>query len=579
MHKTQQLLLGLLIYLYSATLFAELNVTVEFEGISGELVENARLFLSIQQQQHHEFLSEGRLRRLHQKAPQEITNALQPFGYYRPNIEGQLQQTAPGEWLARYHVVPGSLLPIKKRTLTFSGEMLDDEAFSTILNTQALAEGKTFIHYEYEALKEQLVKLASERGYFNARFITHRVTIDLDNYGALIDLHYDSGARYHFGEVRLTQDVLDPELLQRYLPFKPGAPYTFLQLIELQQALNDSDYFQSVEVAPGTPQTSSNTVPVDVTLTPRKRQRYSIGLGYGTDTGARAKFAWDIPRFNHHGHRINSEAKLSEIGYSISSQYKVPIGNPRSDQIIYSAGIINETTDSNESTVRTFGASLVHKRGAWRESSAINYQQESYKVAEERDHAYLLIPSIGWSRIWGNNFINILDGLRFDISLRGASDKLFSDNSFLQLQGGIKAITPLGRRNRIISRGRLANTHTPEFQQLPASIRYFAGGSQSVRGYAYQSLGPKDENGTIIGGRNLMTGSIEYEHTLHGKWGVALFYDVGNAIDSFNDTLEHGAGIGLRWQSPVGAIRFDLAKALSQTENRWRLHINIGPDL
>ena len=579
MYRMQQLLITLLICLCSATLFAQPNVTVKLEGISGELANNTLLTLSIQQQQHHEFLSEGRLRRLHQKATQEISKALQPFGYYRPDIQGKLTQTAAGEWLAHYQINPGKLLPIKKRTLTFSGEMRHDAAFKTLINTPALAEGSPFVHREYEILKERLAKLAAERGYFRAYFVTHSVTVDLNDYNAQIDLHYDSGPRYRFGEIRLDQDVLDPALLQRYIPFRQDTPYTLLQLINLQQALNDSDYFHSVEVSPGTPQTDQQTIPVDVVLTPRKRQRYSIGLGYGTDTGARTKLIREVPRVNRSGHRINSEANLSEIGYSLSGQYQIPIRNPRSDQIIYSAGIVNETTDSNKSTVRTFGISLSHSRRGWRETIALNYQQESYTVAEARGRSYLFMPSIGWSHTWGDNFIKILDGLRFDISLRGASDALFSDNSFIQLQGGIKAITPLGRRDRIISRGRLANTHTPDFQQLPASIRYFAGGAQSVRGYGYQSLGPQDESGAVVGGRNLMVGSIEYEHSLNGKWGIATFYDVGNAVDSFADDLAHGAGIGLRWQSPVGAIRVDIARTLNQVENRWRLHINIGPDL
>ena len=327
------------------------------------------------------------------------------------------------------------------------------------------------------------------------------------------------------------------------------------------------------------PDANSNEVPVNIALTPRKHHRFSLGLGYGTDTGARTKVGWEVPRVNRRGHRFNTEARLTEVGFSVRAHYRVPVLNPRTDQIIYSSGVINEKTDTSDSTVRTIGASLNRSRAAWRESVSITYQQEKFVVGNDRGQSLLIMPGANWSRTWGRNFIYTLDGLRFDIGLRGASQQLASDTSFAQLQGGIKAITPLGSRNRIITHGRLGGTWTQAFHQLPSSVRFFAGGSQSVRGYSYQSLGPVDGSGVIVGGKNLMVGSIELEHSLSDKWGVAAFYDAGNAIDNIDDKLERGAGIGWRWRSPIGPVRFDLASAISRDGRPWRLHINIGPDL
>jgi translocation and assembly module TamA len=247
--------------------------------------------------------------------------------------------------------------------------------------------------------------------------------------------------------------------------------------------------------------------------------------------------------------------------------------------MVYSAGVVNETTDSSESTIRTIGASLNRSRESWRESISINYQQEDYIVADDEGYSTLLIPSVNWSRTWGNNFIYTIDGLHFDIGLRGANKNLISDTDFYQLQGGIKAISSVNHNNRLIARGSLGSTWTEEFNQLPSSVRYFAGGAQSVRGYAYQSLGPVDTTGQVIGGKHLMVGSIEFEHSFNSHWGTALFYDGGNAIDSFADKLERGGGFGLRWKSPVGPVRIDLASALSRDGRPWRLHINIRPDL
>jgi translocation and assembly module TamA len=579
MHKTQRILLTLLVCLYSTTLFAQVSVNVEIRGIDKRLEDNVRLFLSIEQQKDHALVSEGRLRRLHKKAPLEISQALQPFGYYRPLISSQLMQPAPGSWLAIYTIDSGPPLPVGKFNFVLSGSMNEDPAFHSLSATLPFNQGEVFDHLRYEEIKASLARLAAERGYFNARFIEHRIEIDLDSYEARIHLHYDSGLRYHFGEVLFDQDALEPELLRRYIPFESGSPYTLDHLINLQQALNDSDYFRSAEVSPGQPLLDSAEIPVSVMLTPRIRHRYSFGLGYGTDTGARTKFDWEIPLLNRRGHRISTEIKITEIGYSLSANYRVPVLNPRTDQMIYSAGVVNEKTDTHDSTVRTIGATLNRGRGRWRESLSLSYQQEEFVIAEESGRSTLLIPSINWSRTWGRNFIYILDGLRFDIGLRGANERLISDTNFFQLQGGIKAINPLGRHNRVIVRGRLGSTWTEAFQQLPSSVRFFAGGAQSVRGYAYDSLGPVNNSGEVIGGKHLMIGSIEFEHRLNDKWGAAVFYDGGNAIDKIADKLERGAGLGLRWQSPVGPVRIDLATAVSRDDRPWRLHINIGPDL
>jgi translocation and assembly module TamA len=257
----------------------------------------------------------------------------------------------------------------------------------------------------------------------------------------------------------------------------------------------------------------------------------------------------------------------------------VPVLNPRTDQIIYNIGQVNEKTDVSDSTVRTIGTNLNRNRGPWRESLFINYQVEEFVVGSDRGESTLLMPGVNWTRSWGNDIITSFDGIRFDIGLRGAREDFLSDVSFVQLHGGVKAINRLGQRNRLITRGRIATTWTKDFQQLPSSVRFFAGGAQSVRGFSYQSLGPKDNTGEVIGGNHLMVGSIEFEHSLNHKWAAAMFYDVGNAMDSFADKLERGAGLGIRWRSPVGPVRLDLATAMSRDDRPWRLHISIGPDL
>jgi len=579
MRKSQQWLLTLLALFFAHSIFAQTSIDIEIKGVSSEIEENIRFYLSLEQQKSDALLSEARLRRLHKKSSQEIAQAMQPYGYYRPIITSDLTEITTGSWKAIYTIDNGPALPVKAFTFKLNEEASQDPEFQALTESLPLNPGDTFNHLIYEEFKSDLAKLAAERGYFKAKFIEHKIEINLKLYEATIYLNFDGGQRYYFGEVALEQNILDNDLLQRYILFKRGSPYSIKQLLELQQALTDSDYFINVEVSPGEPDTNNNEIPVNINLTPRKRHRFSIGIGYGTDTGARGKLGWEIPRLNTAGHRVNTEAKLSEIGHSLKTFYRIPILNPRTDQLVYSAGIVNEETDTSESTVRTIGSSLHRSRNQWRESFALNYQQEDYIVADDRGSSSLLIPSVNWSRTWGNNFIYTLDGLRFDLNLSGANEKLFSDTDFLQILGNIKAISKIGEHNRIITRGQLGSTWVDDFSELPASVRFFAGGAQSVRGYAYESLGPVDENGEVVGGKHLMLGSIEFEHSFTNKWSMAIFYDAGNAIDDFADDLERGTGIGLRWKSPIGAVRIDFANAVSQDDKPWRIHINIGPDL
>ncbi len=560
-------------------LWAQSVVSVQILGVNKQLEANILLFLSIEQQKSHPLMSAGRIRRLHQKANAEIAAALQPFGYYRPQVTSSLEILEDEQWRATYTVDPGPELKISEVSLDITGPIQQDTALQQLIEESAPRPGNTLVHSEYEAFKSKLSGLASEHGYREARFTETRLEIDLRTYEARVVLGLESGPRYRFGDVSLQQDMLDPELLQRFIPFNKGDPYDLGQLIALQQALHDSNYFQVVEVAPGQSLADSREIPIDVLLKPRKKHRFDVGVGFGTDTGARAKFGWRMPRVNRRGHRIDSEVVVSQIGYRVDANYRIPVLNPRTDQLIYTISRKREETDTSDSLLSKIGVSLSHNREKWREIVALNYQVEDFVVAQDDGQSVLLIPSVSWSRTWGQDFINVLDGVRFDIAFLGATDKIVSDTDFAQMIGAVKFIYSINARNRVLMRGSFGTTQTQEFEQLPASIRFFAGGAQSVRGYAYQSLGPTNEFGEVVGGSKLLVGSVEFDHYFNDRWGVAVFLDAGNAINSLEDDLEQGAGFGLRWKSPVGPVRIDIANAISTADKDWRLHISIGPDL
>jgi translocation and assembly module TamA len=210
---------------------------------------------------------------------------------------------------------------------------------------------------------------------------------------------------------------------------------------------------------------------------------------------------------------------------------------------------------------------------------SLTFQQEDFTIGLTDENTALLMPGVNVQRVWGRERLIATRGARLQLDLKGAQEGLLSDASFVQGQVDAKLILPLGERQRLISRGTLGAIYTDDFERLPPSIRYFAGGDQSVRGYDYNRLGPRDASGEVIGGRYLVVGSLELERHIRGNWRAALFYDTGNALDGWNESLEQGAGIGLRWETPIGLVRLDVATALSEDGRPWRLHLTVGPDL
>lgn len=564
--------------LVSTALLAQPRVEVSIDGVDSTIETNVRLYLSIEQQKDSELLSEVQIRRLHRRAKQEITAALEPYGYYRPQVEASLIDAGEDLWRATYRIETGAPVLIEIFEFSLDGDARDDAEFESLIKSTRLQVDRPFSHLDYESFKTALGQLAAEHGYFDAEFRQNRVELDRAANLARIYLAYDSGPRYRFGELVLNQATLEDELLRRYATFKRGDPYTLDQLLEFQQALNDTRYFRTVEISAAEPVAGINEIPIELKLTPRQRHHYKLGAGYGTDTGARASIGWQVPRVNRHGHHFDSGISVSEIGHKVFANYRIPVLNPRTDQLVFSAGEEEEQFETGPSTKRSVGVSLNHGRGNWRETLSLDYQREDFSIDNDDRTSTLLIPGVSWSRTWGQGFINVLDGLRLNLAVRAADSDLASDTDFVKYEVHLKFITSLSKRDRIIMRGGAGTIDTDDFEDIPLSLRFYAGGASSVRGYAYQSLGPADDDGEAIGAQRLLVGSVEYEHYFSDRWGLALFIDAGNAIEDFSDDLEQGAGFGWRWKSPVGPVRIDLAKSISEDRN-WRLHINIGPDL
>lgn len=556
-----------------------LDLDVQINGVGGELLANVRAYLTVEQQRADPALNESRLRRYHQKAPEEIATALHPFGYYQAQITSSLDHV-DGRWIARYEIKLGEPVLVKDVNVSLIGEGNNDPELRRLIDEFPLHSGDILDQRLYTRGKDGFQRVANERGYFEFKFLTHAIVIDTVANTALIELGMNSGPRYKFGDVTYYQDVLRQDFLTRFAHFKPGDPYEIRKLLDLQSALFDSDYFNNVEITPQRDETHDLEVPIDVSLTPRPKYRYTTGLGYGTDTGTRGRLGFENRRVNDRGHRFRAEYQLSEVRESLTTNYSLPIRNPRTDEIALTTSWVDDYPEVSQSEIFSVALSRTYaRRSNWLESVYLKYQTERYSVATDVGNAVLLMPGASWTKISADTRTYPSRGLRFLIDVRGAHPTLLSDRQFVQIRTQIKTVTTLAHQHRVILRGEVGNTRLQSIRSLPTSVRFFAGGSQSVRGYDFNSLGPRNELGQVVGGSRLLVGSAEYEYRFTDAWSGALFFDTGNALNSWQDALKQGAGFGVRWISPVGPVRIDLAWAVSEPGTPMRLHLNVGPDL
>jgi translocation and assembly module TamA len=554
--------------------------TVTLKGVEGEVRDNIQALLALEKEPCD--TPDWRMQAGLKQADGQIRQALQAFGYYQPVINQSFQPAKQdGCWSATFDIQPGRRVTLRKVDVAIEGEAGSDDSFQQLIAKSNLKAGQPLRHDYYESLKSGITNLAAERGYFDSRFTLHELRVDPAAGYADVDLHFDSGPRSRFGETRVKQDIVSAGLLRRYLLYHEGQPYTRTALTETSRALSSSGYFAEVLVQPLIDEAKGREVPVRIVLTPAKRHRYSASVGYATDTGPRVGLGYKNQRLNRSGHQFSSDLSLSQVISKLTLGYTIPLEHPVTDKLRLEAGYKYENNDSYRADTTAVSATRAHQlENQWLQEESLVFGKEDYKLTgEERQSSVLLMPGIGWSRTVADNRLYPRKGWRLNFQTRGSLQNVISDVSFLQVITNAKAVLGLPWRTRVISRVDAGATFMNEFDQLPPSVRFFAGGDTSVRGYAYKSLGPESPSGEVEGGKNLLVGSLELEHMLTEKWGLAAFVDSGNAFDDLRLDAKTGAGVGIRWRSPVGPIRLDLAHPFEKRGDMIRVHFTMGPDL
>lgn len=557
---------------------SDTRLTVRITGIGDSLLTNVEILTEIVGLSRQRTVRPGHVYRLYDRAPDQIRRALQPFGYYQPAIQSSLD-TEGSPWVAAFEIDPGPPTLVDRLDVRVLGQAESDSAFQAVLGRLPLQEGRPLSHRAYEQTKTTLEVLAADRGYLEAEWDSALVQVDLATNRSEIVLLMRSGPRFRFGPVSLDYEWVDEDILAPYVGFETGDPYEASALRDLQSGLAGTTYFANVEIIPRLDLADDELrVPIEVHTTARKTQRWEVGVGYGTDTGPRIRLAAEFRRLNRRGHYADGEIRLSTTEQSVTARYNIPVGlpNPSLWTLTGRYGRIEWVTSK---TVQGLGGvSFAHMRGAVREVFSLLYQHDDFSVASDTAVSGLTQPVAAWSYSRADDFLFATRGIGTTLELRGAAKGVGSTADLFRVWTSAKAIRAVAPRLRGIVRADVGWLTTNEFAGLPPSIRFFAGGDRSIRGYEYQSLGPEDATGAVTGGNSLLVGSVEFDYRFLEKWAVAVFLDAGNALRDFGGDVAVGTGFGARWISPVGMVRVDLGFGLDKEGSPLRLHLSIGPD-
>ena len=554
--------------------------TIVIDGVEGEVAANVRAYLSLDKETCD--APRWRLRGRLKQADGEVRDALQAFGYYQATVTSRFEPaTAEGAcWQAVFTIEPGPRVSFRNIDVTISGAAASDAAFDTLVKKARARAGEPLRQDIYTDLKRRIAELASTRGYLKGRYTQNELRVNPAQGTADIILHYDSGPRFAFGPIEREQDIINPELLDRFLAYQEGKPYDATLLTKTTRALAGSGYFRNAYVQPHFDEVADNAIPTELVLTPSKRNRYTGKIGYATDTGPRVGAGYENRRVNRAGHVFSAETSVSKVLSKITAAYTIPVKNPVTDKLKFETGYKHENTDTSKSDTTAASVTLYRVPNVgWSKERSLTLGHEEFEVGNDKGKSTVLMPGIGWSRVMADDRLYPRKGVRLGLKLRAAAEQIISSVSFAQAIGNAKGVLALPAKLRLISRLNFGATAMKSFEELPASVRFFAGGDNSVRGYAYESLGPKDDKGDVVGGKNLLVGSVELERLLLDKWAVALFVDSGNAFDKAHVDPRTGVGFGIRWHSPVGPIRLDFAHPLTDSKDAFRIHFSMGPEL
>lgn len=507
-----------------------------------------------------------------EEVKQQVANALYPFGYFKPIITIQQRQRQ----VLRISINKGPRLRITRLYVSVTGEGKNNLLINKAIHELSIKQGDPFNSTKYETAKQELLDAAEHEGYLHASFDKEEVLIDKAKYTDITTLVLNTGPQFYFGQVKFDPGNICPCLLHRYVPFKEGQPYSTDQILAFNSALSGSGYFKSVSVKPEF-NPANHTIPIDVHTQAVPRKSYSLGVGFGTDTGIRGRLGYHVIPVNQYGHKFNAVALGSLKENSLQAQYIIPGRNPVTDQYDVLGNLSTLNYNSGYSNSFLLSMAQRHNVSDFQRVLSLNglYERFSYQGQLIKQEKLSLFPKATFSWLYRPNQLFSPNGYNFTVSTFAANKAVLSDISFAQLTLNAKAaVTVEPLRTRFYVHGIQGFTQINDIDQMPLSLAQLLGGSDNLKGYSYNSIGP---------GKIMTYGGIELQKETIKNWYLLGFFDTGDVYKPSLKNWQNDVGIGLMWVSPVGPIKIGVAQPVNSRLNplhdqKPRLVISMGPD-
>ena len=575
-----------LLWLLCMASFAQESITYDIKGVDdSKLRNNIRLHLNGLDVEKA-LLTDPYWQ---DEVAEAVATAVQPYGFYNSETKVRILE---GDKVA-VNVALNAPLTINKVTREIIGAGREDKAFRERFNSLQLKEGDVLNQTIYESFKSSMFNYALSNGYFDYFWQATRLDLVRDEKQANVLLIAQSGPQYQFGELKLVGDDKAKDIIERLKPFKAGDAYSSAVLGDFNRRLNQSGYFTRVIARPVVSEAKGLLVPVEVSLLHRPTDAFDVSVGAATDTGPRVRLGWERPWVNDKGHSVSSDIFISEPEQSVTADYRIPMRNITQDYASIEAGyqFIEYSNTSFESETLSLSAHRYWQGddSPWQHDSSITYLRETYDQGElSTNTTSLVLPGYSLTYRDKDSELNITNGAYLQMLTQIGREGYGSDIDFAKAVVEAMVIRTFNNVHRITIRGEVGAIKTNSFDEVPTSLRFYAGGDQSIRGFEYREISPTaevidPETGDLetdsIGGKYLFTSSVEYAYQVADNWRVAAFIDAGTATNDTSTTLTYGIGPGVHWLSPIGPVRFYIARGFAPEENTWDFHIMLGPEL
>lgn len=529
-------------------------------------------------------ISEGRLGYYASNIDRLVKDSLEPLGYYHPQVSNRLERDGDNAQII-VDIILGEPVLVRDRLLRVDGDASQDRFIGFWLDGFEPHSGAIFNHGIYEENKAEITRALLDRGYFDQRNSVHEVRVTRAENAADIHLVWDSGIRYRYGAIRFEGHKFEPGLLEQLVNFEPGKYYSQPQINRLQESLAKLNYFSSIEIVPDLDNKQGDTVPVLVSLTQGKQSNKNASLRYGTKTGFGVEYGVERRWINRRGHKLDFNIGLAQNEQGFSTLYRIPAFQWLDGW--YGIGLVarNEEYTSASSRYVEGSFSRSGELRSWNLLASLNVRRERFDEAiPDIDQSlgnslYTAVAYPELNAVWrrSDDLLYPTQGTAWYYQARGGYEFAQSQAPFIQVTIKNKRIFGLSNDSRLLVRAELGATWSSDYPYFPPSLRFYAGGDQSVRGYGYKEIGEYFGKYNL-GGRYLAVGSVEYEYRLRPQWAMAGFVDVGDAFDH-SPKAHIGVGTGVRWRSPIGPVRFDLAYGFHGPSPGFGIHFTIGADL